>query len=295
MKKRSLFVLLVIASSIFSAVAQTTQTPALTTPATTPAPATPATTPPTALTSKLDSVNASSASHNYSPTGYYIIAWNITVQECDPVGVVDTAKKGTAIAKQGYRFHVKGYNSKGDAIVQFRDLKPKHDSTAMKTFNGKYFLISKNDMTNNVRDYFDVNTIQFTYGVLSMPFKFRPTKSIVTNNLSLGSSVYGQFPGYGAWGYGGVLGLSLSSVTLDSLSTSGKVKTNTDRPAFTPSLSFVASHGNLSLIFGAGVDIINKTSEIEKSWIFNGKPWIGFGIGINLFTVSNTNTVKVSD
>ena len=62
------------------------------------------------------------------------------------------------------------------------------------------------------------------------------------------------------WSYGAVPGISLSSVTLDSLFTNDTVRTNTDRPAFIPSFSAVLSYSAISHTVCLGVGYINKTS-----------------------------------
>jgi hypothetical protein len=210
----------------------------------------------------------------------YIVAGNIEVYECNPVGKINPGSTAL-IAKIGYQFNIEAVNSAtGDVAVKFYPFKTQPNA---KNFNDKYFVIKKFDLDNSTKDNTDASKWVISYGALIIPFKFRPTKTLFTNNLNLGSSVYFQYQINKNFSHGVVAGISLSSVTLDSLSTNFKIKTNTDRPAFTPSLSYVISYKNISFTTGLGVDLINKTSVVEKSWIFNGKPWIGFGIGINLF------------
>jgi hypothetical protein len=232
--------------------------------------------------------------HDYNTSHEYIFDANIEINQCDAVGgALKNASNDTA--KQGYVFHIKGVVAgNGSLIIQFDTFNP---GTPGVKLNGKYFLLPKTDFTASCSDNIDASKWGLNYGVLAIPFKFRPTKTLFTNNLNLGSSIYLQYQNNKNWSNGFVLGISLSSVTLDSLSTKGTIKTNSDRPAFTPSLSYVVSFKNISFTAGLGLDVINKTSVTEKSWIFNGKPWIGFGIGINLFSSNNngTTTTKSSE
>lgn len=230
--------------------------------------------------------SSSNSIHEYNTNHEWIFDANVTVTECDAVG---TPSSNKVTALQGYTFNIKAVDSKdGDIVIVFTPFKDVFSDLKSKFNSNKYFLLTKADFALSCSDNTDASKWAISYGALVIPFKFRPTKSIFTNNTNLGSSVYFQYALSKDWAHGVVLGVSLSSVTLDSLSTNYKIKTNTDRPAFTPSLSYVISYKNISFTAGLGTDIISKTSVVEKSWIFNGKPWIGFGLGINLFTQGNT-------
>lgn len=223
--------------------------------------------------------SASYSIHEYDTNHEFIFDANVVIFECTEVGV---KKSNTPItAMQGYTFNIKAVDPVTGALtikfVNFTDLAKREIYN-----NKKYFILTRNDKINSCSDNTDSNWT-ISYGALVTPFKFRPTKSLFTSNLNLGSSVYFQYKLSKDWSHGVVVGISLSSVSLDSLSTNYKIKTNSDRPALTPSISYVLSCKNISFTLGIGADYINKTSVIEQSWIFNGKPWIGFGIGINLF------------
>ncbi|WP_295671656.1 hypothetical protein [uncultured Mucilaginibacter sp.] len=162
--------------------------------------------------------------------------------------------------------------------------------------NAKYFVISETDFTSVCSQYTSPRSASLTFGTFTTPFKFRPTKSLFTSDLSLGTVAYYNLKVNEDVSYGVAFGVSLTSVTLDSLSTNGKVKSSSDRPALTPSASFVITVKGISFTIGAGIDYINKTTAVERSWVFNNKPWIGFGIGLNLFgaTPSNNTTTPNS-
>ena len=163
--------------------------------------------------------------------------------------------------------------------------------------NIRFFLISKDEFLTYAEEYTKTSKFEFSFGTFTYPFKFRPQKSYFTSNLSLGSSVAGKYQLNKNNSIGVIIGLSLSSVTLDSASTKGVVKTSTDRPALTPSIGAVYAYKNINFTLGWGWDFINRPSPVERSWIYHGKNWIGFGIGINLFNTAspNTSTEKSND
>ena len=243
----------------------------------------------------------------------YVFNGNVQIVECDAVGHSISANPANAI--KGSVFDVVSIISPDcDLVIQFhvwKNIDPtsfikrqmyNYKSTADKDVstitksndNIRYFILKKNDMINICSEYVNPRTPTVAFGTFSMPFKFRPSKSNFTSNLSLGTSVYvnSQLTTNSSCGF--VVGLSLSSVSLDSLSTNGKIKTSSDRPAITPSFSLVYAYKNINFIFGVGADYINKTSAIEQNWIYNGKPWLGFGIGINLFSAASTQTTTTT-
>ena len=52
------------------------------------------------------------------------------------------------------------------------------------------------------------------------------------------------------------------------------------------------SYKNISFTAGLGMDLISLNSVIENSWIYKRQIWMGFGIGINLFS-SNTGSSTI--
>jgi len=183
--------------------------------------------------------------------------------------------------------------------------------------NVRYFLISQDSLKKYSSEYKEVPEWTITFGVLTTPFKLRLSKFSFSNNLSVGGAVYIQRKINDNWSWGGVVALSLSSVTLDANSTyvypegtteasrntlsPSALTTSTTRPAFTPSLHALFSYKTINFIFGVGADYINKPTNIgtstnpEAGWIYNGKPWIGIGFGISLFGNNNTtNATKAT-
>jgi hypothetical protein len=241
----------------------------------------------------------------------YIFDGNLKIGKCDAIG---NPLPGTVIAYKGSLFTVVHSNdtthyltiafvpyirnTEKQSIYNYRDLKSLPKTRAERSnisqSNIQYFLLKENDFTGSASEYMHTPYFDVSFGTLVTPIKFRPTKSLWTSNLSLGASVNIKHQINDNSALGGILGFSITSVSLDSASTNYKVKTSTDRPAYTPSLSFVYSYKNVNFLAGIGFDFINKTSIVEQSWIFSGKPWLGFGIGVNLFTANSGTPNKTT-
>lgn len=166
-------------------------------------------------------------------------------------------------------------------------------SNATESDNILFFLLEKKVMEASCSEYTISKSWEITFGTITTPFKFRSSPFLFVTNLSLGTSVCFQKKIFSNFSWGIIGGLSLSSVTLDSFSTKGLVKTNTDRPAVTPSIHAMIGYKNINLTLGIGWDFINRTSNIEESWNYQGNRWIGIGIGVSLFN-ANTNTTSTS-
>lgn len=233
----------------------------------------------------------------------YIFDANTPLQECDGIGKNLSSK---IVADQGTTFKVVFVDNDCNLVIvfdaEFKDPQKQAEFNFIGNVNQiksftrtdkndlkktRHFLLKKDDFTNSASEYKPSPKWNLNFGTFTTPFKFRPTKSIFTNNLSLGTSIdYQRKIDNSDFGWGLIAGISLTSVTLDSLSTNYKIKTSTDRPAMTLSLSALFSYKNVNFTFGIGRDYINRNSTVEQSWIFNGKTWIGFGIGLSLFNTS---------
>lgn len=144
-----------------------------------------------------------------------------------------------------------------------------------------FFVLDKTVFKNSCSEY--VKKWDITFGTFTTPFKIRLKPFLFTTDLNLGASISFKRRFSREFCWGGILGLSLSSVKLDSLSTNGFVKTPTDRPAITPSINALIGYRNINLMLGFGIDYISQTSNIEANWVYHKKPWFGVGIGVSLF------------
>ena len=192
---------------------------------------------------------------------------------------------------------------KGDYVINlnidvtkiFKDKEGK-DSASQIVSESRFFLLKQSYFT---KDFILIlskrpQNWDISFGALTLPFKIRFKPFNFEANASLGTSILftKKFKWNQDFSWGLDLGLSLSSVILDSSSTKGTVSTSTQRPAFTPSLSYMISYKNISFTAGLGMDLISLNSVIENSWIYKRQIWMGFGIGINLFS-SNTGSSTI--
>ncbi len=81
-----------------------------------------------------------------------------------------------------------------------------------------------------------------------------------------------------------LIGVGVSSVTVDSFSTRGKTQKLQELLAFTPSFGVVIEMGNAQVGIFTGFDFISNANEIKYGWIYQAKPWVSFGIGYSMFS-----------
>lgn len=183
------------------------------------------------------------------------------------------------------------YNYESTEVIDTKVDKNGIKSTK-KTYNRaeKFFAIPKSVFEKSCSEYTVTQKWDITLGTLMTPFKLRNDPFQFTTNLNLGTMIVGRINLKHGFNIGASLGLSLSSVQLDSLSTNGTVTAATERPAFTPSVGIIFGYKNINLTLSRGWDFINKNSSIERSWVYQGKPWFGLGIGISLFKIDSGNS-----
>jgi hypothetical protein len=181
---------------------------------------------------------------------------------------------------------------------QYADEKFAPSSIDSVNDNRRYFLLGADTLVKSAVEYQATQKWNINFGTLVTPFKLRFNRFGFSNNLSVGGAIYYQHTFKKDWSWGTILALSLSSVTLDATSTniSPALTSSTTRPAFSPSLHGVISYKNINFTLGIGFDYLSKPSDIasatnpEAGWIYNGKPWLGIGIGFSLFSNSSTAT-----
>ena len=82
----------------------------------------------------------------------------------------------------------------------------------------------------------------------------------------------------------GLIGVGISSVSLDSFTTHGMTLKNVDLMAFTSSVGVVLELGNAQVGLFVGFDFISNENHIRYNWIYQAKPWVSFGIGFSMFS-----------
>jgi hypothetical protein len=218
-----------------------------------------------------DNGGALSSSYNYR------LLTEAPVYQCDITGQGDDLASGTfQIAPQDAIFRIINKFGDGYYIVRFwkavTGLDPK-----------EYYLISKQefDLKCVVR-YSTVPTV--TAGVVIIPVKLRFTPFDFSKDITLGPSLgFRGRIGHYRDNFWNVLGsVGITSVSVDSTTTGGKVRTSSDRSAFTWSVGVVleALNGAQIGVF-LGKDLLSKNRD-EIGWRYNNRTWVSVGLGYSL-------------
>jgi hypothetical protein len=175
-------------------------------------------------------------------------------------------------------------NKEKIAIFNFNDMNRKDTkgSVIEDTDNVKVFRIPSEDFKNNAIPYFnagfELGTLDWSSGIVVLPVKVRNSpKYTYSKDLSLGLSGGGRWrishrnPTYLNF----LINAGISSVSVDSVSTNGRIRQPSDRAALTTAIGLVFENHAFQFGFFYG------------NWIYNRKPWLSFGIGYQLFSSGN--------
>lgn len=84
-----------------------------------------------------------------------------------------------------------------------------------------------------------------------------------------------------------LLNVGISSVSLDSVSTGGRIKQPSDRATLTTAIGLVFENHSFQFGFFYGWDRLSANDATNSKWIYNRKPWLSFGIGYQIFAAGN--------
>ena len=171
-------------------------------------------------------------------------------------------------------------------------------SSDTKPYISTYYLMSRTDLDSGCIKYYQRNlkSMAFTIGLVTMPVKIRTGKNRFDfqGNLSLGTTAGGKMrisnynPNYVDF----LAGVSISTVTLDSFSTRGKISGQpiNNVAVFSPSLGIVFEFGRAQAGVFYGWDFLNSSMNSKYTWIYNKRSWLSVGFGFSIFSVSSPNT-----
>jgi hypothetical protein len=165
----------------------------------------------------------------------------------------------------------------------------------------RYFKIMKSDLDSNCRMIFQtgIKSGTFTVGLVTMPLKLRLGSNFdFQGNFSLGTTAGARMriSKYNSNYIDLLLGLSISTVSLDSFSTNGKISGQplTNIATFSPSLGVVLEFGKSQFGVFYGWDLLSKSTQSKYNWIYNGKPWISVGFGFSIFSVTSQQSANTN-
>ncbi len=232
----------------------------------------------------------------------YRLTSDAVIRECDIRGSALT--NGEKLAPFGAKFTIVGRKN-DDLILVFYDWYNAVELTNGKDKSGepldagreaqarrynydmtrtgeqdRYFLIT----TEQLSAHAEALTSRFspTYGALLLPVRYRPQTGLVSKDISLGGIGGLRTRINDGLSVGLMFGVAITSSTLDSASTEGKVLQAENRASATLPLGVLVQWERVQFGFFGGLDFLmdGKTD----GWIYNGKPWLSLGIGLGLFT-----------
>lgn len=151
----------------------------------------------------------------------------------------------------------------------------------------KYFKITKAQL-----DYkaIPANTqkFSFTLGSVITPLKLRIKPFDFAKDFSVGSTFGIKYlkSDLAPISFSGLIGLGVSSVSLDSFSTRGYTKTRQETLAFSPSIGIMLEFGSAQIGIFTGIDMLSSTNPIFDNYIYKNQPWVSIGLGYSIFTGS---------
>jgi hypothetical protein len=223
-------------------------------------------------------------------TNYYNLAIDASVIECDINGKTLTGVTNSQVPLNSL-FTLIGETTTGDKIVRFWRWNPKRSTEVkfFKSFNAeegnqdRYFLLSKADFEKKAIPWYSTRTAAFTFGAVIIPVKIRFSPFDFSKDFTLGTMAGAKWRiSHRSSNYFSLLGgFGITSVSLDSASTSGSILKNTDRPAITPSIGAVLAFDDAQVGLFFGWDLI---SSKEPKWVYHGKTWFSLGLGYTIFS-----------
>jgi hypothetical protein len=87
-----------------------------------------------------------------------------------------------------------------------------------------------------------------------------------------------------------LMGFTVASVQVDSLTTKGKVNSNTSAASFSPHIGVVFEVKKFQFGLYSGIDYLY--GEPNKYWVYRNNPWLGIGIGYSIFSAGGTDSNK---
>jgi len=245
---------------------------------------------------------------NDEKTTIYEIRSNIPVWACDVQG----KKIKDTFSIPPYKSRFAFIKKRGDSVVvrflkwsqsspislknEFNDSTYEEGSNQKKIFQ-RYFLIQKADFDSFCVKVYATNwrSAVFTLGLVTMPLKLRVGNNFdFQGNLSLGTTAGAKMriSPYNSNYINLLFGASISTISLDSFSTGGKITGQplTNIAVFSPSLGIVFDFGKAQAGVFYGWDILNNSAQSKYNWIYNGKPWLSIGFGVSIFSVDSKSS-----
>ncbi len=156
--------------------------------------------------------------------------------------------------------------------------------------NRKLFYISQAVFENNTVPFyksgFRREAIIWSSGIVLLPIKMRRSPYTYSKDLSLGLSGGSKWriSSYNPTYLNLLFNVGISSVTIDSLSTKGKVTQPRDLATLTTSFGLVFETHAFQFGIFTGRDRLSNNDFESTSWSYNRKQWISLGLGYQILS-----------
>lgn len=222
-------------------------------------------------------------------TRFFQMKFPTIVTECDIDG---KAKSATLVTAEKAKFTIVGETNTHYIVMfwEYSESDPnyglfnKDTSTTKQANNDKYFLIPTDKLkTFAVGIYRE--KFQYTLGTVVVPVKLRfaPTFDF-SKDFALGLSLGAKFrtSQHRKEYIVPVLFSTITSITLDSLTTAGRVNKRRDEAGYSAGIGLVFEFEEGQIGAFLGYDHISKLAD--TNWQFHGKPWLSIGVGYSIFS-----------
>lgn len=133
-----------------------------------------------------------------------------------------------------------------------------------------------------------------TFGIMNIPIKLRFANSNPDHrkrlleldaNVNLGLSVAPYWKRSNDQVFFTPLGITITQVVANPVNTLDYLQTTENRSGFSAFLGFIYQKDGyqIGVLFGADW----ATGNVSEYWVYQGKPWLGVGIGVGLFAPNN--------
>lgn len=143
----------------------------------------------------------------------------------------------------------------------------------------RYFRIEKADLSDLANEV--VRGLDKMFGTVTYPIKIREDFSF-TKDITLSAMGGIKYNFNKDLSLGAALGVGITSVTLDSLSTGGAILKNSERAGFSLPIALILEYKKVQFSIATGFDFLPASSR--DNWCYHGKPWFAIGIGFSVFS-----------
>lgn len=106
-------------------------------------------------------------------------------------------------------------------------------------------------------------------------------------NLGLSAGYKYSFGAKRQYAVNALVGFTISAISLDSLSTRGRINSKTSIASFSPHVGLVFDFDKFQAGLYLGYDLLS--GELNKYWLYSQQPWLGIGLGYSIFNTEKSS------